>query len=206
MIKVEILTPYDRYVVSYPKAKTLQEAYKDAFKKLYSGGEEVFESEESILDITDPKDVKHIRVFVEKETNQLPHLPPIVPPAPEERDALEGEVFKRRGYTDLLGKKVNVQYAIATDQGVPFVMIHRVDGQDAVNALSKKNLEKLTLQVAEANQLNGPMVIIPHAVIMEDDVEDYVKDFIADLKKATQSKLLNKQKTARAFSGWNDKG
>lgn len=203
MIKVEILTAYERYVIDYPQAKSLKEAYEDAFKKIYKEAD-IFEGPDGILDITNPADVKHIRVYDEKEKSKFPHFPEVAPPPALEKDPLDGEVIKRKGYTELLGRVVNVEYAACIDNGVPFVMVYKVDDVDAINALKKANLQKVTEQLAEANQLKGAMAIIPHAVIMEDDVEDYVKDFIADLKKATKDKLLNGQKTARAFD-WGDK-
>jgi hypothetical protein len=207
MIKVEILTPYHTYTLNYPNTKSFQEAYDDAFKKLYTDGE-VFTSNEGILDITDPKDIKHIKVYddVAEKLKGFPNLGPIVEPPPE-KEPINGENYYTyfAALTDYMDHKVSIEGVKTIYEGVPFMMIYRVDGQDALDRLKPKSLEELTTYYAAERGYNGAIAVIPHGGIPdEDEALAYLEDYIEELRKAEQRAMETKHMNARAVAFWNE--
>jgi hypothetical protein len=193
----EIKKNTEVYTFNFNGEKDLDKIYKQLLG--IAKGQEVYRDQEQIIDLR-TGEYDHIRVY------RAGHAGPFVEEPekePEKQRMNEGlEHFTQN--VKHLGQKLCIKGVRGEIDGVPFLMVYQINDQDAIAAMSKKNLQELTWTVSSQLKLAGPVMITPHAAGMDDDEAlEYVQDYADELAKETTRLLENKDKTAVAFNEWN---
>lgn len=185
------------YTFNFEGATDLQAIYHKLLK--IATGQDIYEDQEQIIDLHNGE-YEHIRVYRAGVKGPVIEEPDHEEERPKVREGLD--LFT--DHTDFFGQKLFIKGVKGIIEGVPFLMIHRINDQDAVNALNVQNLGALNEAIAEKLRLVGPVLILPHAAGMDDDEAlEYVRDYAEELSKAAAEKAELANKTAVAFSDWN---
>jgi len=197
MIKAEIKVGQQQYVIQYPAAKSLEEAYNDALA--IAMGNKIHKGPDGWLDLN-KKDYDHIRVFEEKDP--LAGLPfGNIQPSQLENPA----IIKR--HLDYLGQKIDLEVAEYFDEDLKaFILPYKIVGQPALTMMGYKNLEPLATAYAVNERHIDYEIVLPHGPIIDDqEALAFVKDYAEETAEAREKLLRDTDKTARGFTWPNEK-
>jgi hypothetical protein len=199
MIIAEIKKNLQVYRLQFPEGEngyTLQQAYERAVD--VAEGREVYLGDDQILDLGPGNKYDHIRVW--REEDLQPDVVEHELPDPKEFPQwTEYEVP-----ITYLGQKLKVRCILYYEgPAQAYLLITSINDMPPLEVLSHGHANTLTITVASQSVPAYVHVtpIVPKATLADHDVIPYIEDYIDACKKSEE--YQPKQKTARAFLGWN---
>jgi hypothetical protein len=198
LIKAEIQVGPQQYVIEFPEAKSLEEAYNEALA--IAMGNKISKGPDGWLDLN-KKDYDHIRVYKEKQ-DPLAGLPfgNVQPPNILQPQLENPAIIKRR--LDYLGQKIDLEVAEYYDEDLKaFILPYKIVGQPALTMMGYKNLEPLATAYAQQERHIDYEIVLPHGPIIDDqEALAFVKDYAEETEAERERLLKDTDKTARGFS------
>lgn len=201
MILVKIGKNGQTYDVHFTAGETLEQAYEKA--KEIAQGRETLESPINILDLGTSRDYEYIHATVVEQEPEVEVEPPKEAVLVENEDGVMLEAFYDK--ITYLGNTVEVSAVKARMQGVPFILVHEVNGLPALMTMSRTNLEQLANHVGLVQGMAHPAVVLqPGDLSSDEEAIEYLSDYLEDLRKEADH-LPKSEMTAVAFPEINEK-
>lgn len=200
MIKAEIKKGLQTYLIDLPMFISLEEAYKYAV--ILATGQDYHTQNDLILDLGTSQQYDHIKVWYEQP--QLPGLPMVEPP--QAAGPKEGPIpFTAR--LTFLEQKIQLEGAQEEYADKTYYLPAFINGVAALDAMNSDSLESLLLHYAASTGVpaTNAVVVMPHAALPDlEEAVAYLGDYVDEIRKTAG--VPTQKKTARAYTGWNDKG